>query len=284
MNLNLNPDPDQAQERQDQEIQSFTLVGRGGWPVAVLWLLAFLLGFFNFSLFYETVHGVKGVITGTVALAVEGTALYCVLNYSRSIEQHKEVLGIWGKRFFTFSLVHATASFIHTAGFDILNKPIYFYSHVIAFPAMVVLLTVGVNKIIMSHWSGKILKDLADSKIVSLRNRADALMKQSGMRDGHQIATLRAMIFAELTDLQSKLIPVIRRFIGVREERDRMVRDIPDPLLRDQMQRSMLDLFQEKPVKKTKKPVELGESQEPLDFSLPDPDALPLKNGTVKHP
>lgn len=250
MNLGINPDPERAQQIQDQQIQSFSLVGRGGWPVLVLWLLAFLLGVFNFSLFSHAIPGVKGVLAGLVAVAVEGTALYCVLNFPRSIDKHKEILGTWGKRLFSFSLVHGTLSFIHSAAAVIDNEIfksfdfyILFYSHLIAFPAMLILLSISVSKIIMHHWSGETLKQLAASRLIALKSRSEALIEQSQMRDQNEMARLRAEIFAEQAQIQADLMPIVRRFVSLREQRDRLVKEIDDPLLREQIVRDVGKLF-----------------------------------------
>src|SRR5215471_1311600 len=127
------------QAREDKEIEGYKLIGNGGWPNFALVLVSCLLGYWNFRLFIDTIPGFDGIITGLVALGVEATAFWCVHHHHRSTGNHQQTMTIVAIILGLFSLSHATMSVIHRNAYG-LTDFINFYSHVVAFPLLLILL------------------------------------------------------------------------------------------------------------------------------------------------
>src|SRR4030095_11191780 len=123
------------------------------------------------------------------------SALYCVHNYPRSIDEHKKWLGRFAIILGVFSLAHAVFAIIHFTGYVRNNWFLDLYSHVIALPAIVILLSVTVATLNMKHWSRSVISLLADSKIGALMNRAQVLMERHRMLDVHELSQLKAELF-----------------------------------------------------------------------------------------
>jgi len=243
MSQSLHPDQRKQRERLDKEIGGFTLVGRGGWITVAKILVGCLLGYWNVKLFTDTIPGVSGRVTALVALSLEATALYCVHNFTRSLGLHKIMLGLFGVLLFVFSLAHATMSVIHANGYRWGEEFIDFYSHVIAFPLLLILLTVSVVALSLTHWSGGVMKDLADTRLAGMLDRARVLMRQSRMLDDQELVYLRAQVLEQDTQIRSDLIPVVRRRAGVGAQLAGLLDSIDDPNLRAQIESDWRNMF-----------------------------------------
>jgi hypothetical protein len=243
VNQSLHPDQQKQREQQDKEIGGFTLVGRGGWITAAKILVGCLLGYWNVKLFTDAIPGPSGWVTALVALSLEATALYCVHNYTRSLNLHKFMLGLFGVLLFLFSLAHATMSVIHANGYEWGQEFIDFYSHVIAFPLLLILLTVAVVALSLTHWSGEVMSKLAETRLASMLNRAQVLMQQARMLDDQELVYLRAQQLEQDTQIRSDLIPVVRHRAEIGEQRARLLESIDDPDLRVQLESDWQNLF-----------------------------------------
>src|SRR5262245_2103574 len=140
MPLQINPGQQQQRAAQDREIKNYTLVGNKGWLTICKILVGVLLAGWHAHLFTRTIPGWMGIFTACVAISVEGTALYCIHNYTRSIEDHKKWLGRFAVILGAFSLMHAVLAIIDHTGYAGPSRLISFYSHVLALPAIVILL------------------------------------------------------------------------------------------------------------------------------------------------
>jgi hypothetical protein len=174
-----------------------------------------------------------------VAIGVEITALYCVHNYTRSIDEHKLWLGRFAVILGVFSLMHAVLAIVDHTGYAGAGagRFINFYSHVLALPAIVILLSVTTATLSMKHWSAEVIKDLAVSKLDSLKNRARVLMEQHRLLDAQELSELKAELFDQETALKIALIPIVRRRIEASEQLEHMIEEIDDPTLRREVRR-----------------------------------------------
>jgi hypothetical protein len=254
---------DREQARQDREIENYTLVGNGGWPNLGLVLISLLLGYWNFRLFIDTIPGIDGIITGLVALSCEATAWWCVHNYSRSTGQHQKTMKVVAIGLGLFSLSHATMSVIHRNAYG-LTGIIDFYSHVVAFPLLLVLLTLSLVALKMNHWSVPIASQLGQMRTTGLINRANVLVQQARMRSEHGLARLRAALFQQKTQLEADLLPIAQQFIATRQQRESMLAQVQDPNLRRQLMSDMSELFN-------------GEDDQPPQLQSGPPAVSPLR-------
>src|SRR4030095_3627527 len=136
-----------------------------------------------------------------------------------------------------FSLAHAVFAIIHFTGYVRNNWFLDLYSHVIALPAIVILLSVTVATLNMKHWSQSVISLLADSKIGALMNRAQVLMEGHRRLDVHELSQLKAELFERETELKNDLIPVVRGRIEAGQQLEKMINGIPDPELRREIRR-----------------------------------------------
>src|SRR5262249_49064833 len=134
-------------------------------------------------------------------------------------------------------------SVIHANGYEWGQEYIDFYSHVIAFPLLLILLTVAVVTLSLTHWSGEVMKDLAVTRLGSMLSRARVLMRQAKKLDEQEVVHLRAQLLEQDTQIQSDLIPVVRRRAGIGEQRARLLESIDDPDLRAQLESDWQSLF-----------------------------------------
>jgi len=238
----INPGPQQQRSAQDNEINNYSLVGNKGWMTYCKLLVGALLATWNFNLFINTITGRMGIFTAFVAISLEVTALYCVHNYPRSIGNHQKWLGRFAVLLGLFSLAHAVFAIVHYTGYAGDTSFVVFYSHVIALPLIVVLLSVTTATLVMTHPSAAIIKELAASKIQSLKNRAHVLMERNRLLDAQELARLKAQLFEEETAMKVELIPIVRRRIEANQELEEMINAIDDVDLRRQIRNDITAL------------------------------------------
>jgi hypothetical protein len=224
----INPGPQQQRSTQDNEINNYGLVGSKGWMTYCKLLVGTLLATWNFNLFINTIAGRMGIFTAFVAISLEVTALYCVHNYPRSIGNHQKWLGRFAVLLGLFSLAHAVFAIVHYTGYAGNSSFVVFYSHVIALPLIVILLSVTTATLVMTHPSAAIIKELAASKIQSLKNRAQVLMERNRLLDAQELARLKAQLFEEETAMKVELIPILRRRIEANQELEGIIDAIDD--------------------------------------------------------
>src|SRR5262249_32955989 len=151
------------------------------------------------------------------------TGLYCIHNYIRSVDAHKLWLGRFAVILGGFSLLHAVLAIIDYTGYLGQNRFISLYSHVLALPAIVILLSVTTATLSMKHGSADVIKDLAVSKLDGLRNRARVLMDHHRLLDAHELSELKAGLFDQETALKIALIPIVQRRIEASQQLDQMI-------------------------------------------------------------
>lgn len=239
MALQINPGQKQQRAAQDKEITNYTLVGNKGWLTVCKFLVCVLLAGWNAHLFIRTIPGWMGIFTAGVAIGVEITALYCVHNYTRSVDEHKLWLGRFAVILGLFSLMHAVLAIVDHTGYAGAgaSRFINFYSHVLALPIIVVLLSVTTATLAMKHWSAEVIRDLAVTKLDSLKNRAQVLMEQHRLLDAHELSELKAELFDQETALKIALIPIVRRRIEASQQLERMIEEVDDSVLRREIRR-----------------------------------------------
>lgn len=248
MPLKIDPGQQQQRSAQNREIRNYTLVGNKGWLTVCKFLVGVLLAGWNAHLFIETIAGRMGLFTACVAISLEITALYCVHNYTRSVGDHKKWLGRFAVILGVFSLAHAVFAIVHYTGYAGDSHLINFYSHVLALPIIVILLSVTTATLTMKHWSAAVIRELAVSKIESLKNRARALMEQHRLLDAHELTKLKAELFEQETALKIELIPIIRRRIEASLRLEQMIDEIDDPVLQREVRRDVAALTSRLPV------------------------------------
>ncbi len=151
-------------------------------------------------------------------------------------------MGAIGIILFLFSLTHAVMAIAHHKGLGISGSFIETYSTWVAFPMILILCVSGAITLKMAHWSAKIMNKLAQTKIVSLSNRAEVLMEQNRLLDAYELSDLKARLFDLQTELKAELIPVVQRRIRASEQLEQMIDDVDDPELRREVRHDIAEL------------------------------------------
>jgi hypothetical protein len=175
----------------------------------------------------------------------------------------------------SFSLIHAVLAIIDYTGYLGQNRFISLYSHVFALPIIVILLSVTTATLSMKHWSAEVIKDLAVSKLDSLRNRAGVLMVQHRLLDAHELSQLKASLFDQETALKMELVPVVQRRIQASQQLDQMIAQIDDPVLRAEIRKDFEALST------SRTPTTLATSSAPPLTSTVQPQASPHARQSV---
>lgn len=225
----------QQHDEQDKQLENFTPVGRGGWLTFATFITAIGLGISNGYLFIATIGGWYGYVIAATAVCLEITALYCVLNYVRSRGEHKEWLGRFGTLLGGFSLIHAVFAIVHFSGYGRDNWFVEFYTNVLAFPIIMILLSVSVATLTRKHWSAALFEKIIGERIKGLSNRAEVLIEQDVLLNRAELAALKAKIFEIETMIKHELIPVIRQRIDTEKEIERMLRGIGDRAIENEI-------------------------------------------------
>jgi hypothetical protein len=226
-------------DNQDKQLENFQPVPVGGWPIFALWITAIGMGISNGYLFWVTVGGWYGGVIAATAVCLEVTALYCVLNYVRTTGDHQKTLGFWGSVLFGFSLLHAVFGIIHFSGYGQGWWFVDFYTHVIAFPAIMILLAIALSKIIRQHWSAGLFAKIIGERIKGLSDRAEAVIQQDVLLNRAELAALRAKIFEIETQIKEALVPLIQQRINTEKRIENMLRNIGDRTIENEIRQEI---------------------------------------------
>jgi hypothetical protein len=235
--FNFTPTQQQQRAQQDQEIEGYTLVGRGGWLTVLKYILGAGLAYLNARLFWTLIpHLITALIVAGMAVCLEISAVYCVVNYVRSIGPHRKWMGRFAVILGGFSLIHGTFSLIHETGYLAGWWIIPFYSNVVALPVIIVMLSLMFAILTMKHWSAKTYEALADRKIETLSNRADVLMEKNRLLDRQELVELKAGLFDDETRIKGELVHLAARRVAAGEQLNAVLAAIKDPRLREEIQ------------------------------------------------
>jgi hypothetical protein len=241
--FSLTPTQQQQRAQQDKEIEGYTLVGRGGWLTVLKYILGAGLAYLNAHLFWMLIPSIiSALIVAGMAVCLEISAIYCVVNYVRSVDAHKRWIGRFAVILGSFSLIHATFSLVHMTGFASGWWFVAFYSNVLALPIIIILLSLMYAILTMKHWSAKTYETLADKKIETLSNRADVLMEKSRLLDAHELTELKAALFDEETRIKGELVHLAARRVAAGQQLDAVLVSVKNPAMREELRKALEDI------------------------------------------
>jgi hypothetical protein len=276
--IRFTPTQQEHRQTQDQEIEGYTLVGRGGWLSVLKWILGIGLAYLNANLFWTLIPGlVTALIVAGMAVCLEISAIYCIVNYVRTKGIHKKWMGRFAVLLGSFSLVHATFSLIHATGYGSGWVFVAFYSNVLALPAIIILLSLTYAILTMKHPSASTYETLAEQKLTSLNNRAAVLTEKNRLLDAHELTELKAALFDEDTRIKGELVHLAARRVAAGEQLIAVLRGIKDPVLRREVQLAIADI--------TNSEVEaLPVEEEPQEEEPETLEAVPVEEETSLAP
>jgi hypothetical protein len=211
--------PEQREQiaRSQREVENAEPLKRTGWwdglPRHLQKFLAGGLGFSNGYLFAATIGGWYGAVIAATAVSMEMLAAWALLNADRTTEEHRQVLLKWSKRLGAFSLVHCVVAILHVSAY-LSNIPwlltaLAVYSHVFAFPAIIVLVWMALNEIIGEHWGTKVYQVLIKGKIRGQAHLSETQVNQQIMLVNGLAEEMRTEFFKLRTEMQQALIPAL---------------------------------------------------------------------------
>lgn len=229
----------EAEARAD-EVQNFDLVGPGGFPEVAKYLLFTLLGALNVRLFLSVVPGWWGIAISADAILFEIFALYCWHNLRRAAGLHGKWMARIAVIFTVLSVLHALASFyemVHAfAGWPALGKPLYFYSHVVAFPLLFVSMIAAAAKLVSVHPAREIARTQAATQLDLQKGRAEILGQTAKMRGEAELSRAWLQFYEEKLETERKFLDFLRRVVSVEAEKAQLLAQIPDPATRRRME------------------------------------------------
>lgn len=227
-------------EKRAQEAQQFDLVGPGGFPEYAKYLLFALMAALNVRLFLSVVGGWWGIAVAADAILFEVFALYCWHNLRRSAGEHRKWLRRIAVLFTILSVLHALASFYELiqafAGLPALGKPLYFYSHVVAFPLLFIAMIFAAGKLLSVHSSREIAQAQADLQLSLQQKRAELVGQTAKMRNEAELSRAWLQFYEEKLETERKFLDFLRRVVTVESEKATLLAQIPDVATRRRME------------------------------------------------
>ncbi len=235
-----------ASERQQQrqsadlrnEAEEFELASDGGYLLLLKGVLFALFGYYNARLFIVTIGSWEGYMTAFCALAGEGTALYCINNYTRSAGAHRAGLGLFGVLLTLFSITHASISFFRMES-GATSDRVRFYCENVAFPLLFSLLLLAAVAIPLLHWRKKIATEQAKAQVKIASSRAHLLAESSRMRGENLLERERLDQLEEQIKMENEYIGKLEQFARLKEREKGVIESIADPAVREQIATSM---------------------------------------------
>ena len=218
-----------------KEADSFQLATDGGYIKWLKYALFALFGYYNARLFIVTVPGWEGYMTAFFALAGEGTALYCLINFNRSSGNHQAALGVFGALLTLFSVTHATISWFRMEDNARLSGRIRFYCESVAFPLLFGLLLLAAIIIPLMHWRRKIAAEQAKAQTEIQTNRAQLVAQSANLRAESELERERLAHLKEKITLGNEYVGELENFAKMKQREQEALAGITDPELRKQI-------------------------------------------------
>lgn len=254
----LNSQDQAKREAADREREAgqFDLVGTGGFLTAVKYTVFGILAALNFRLFYTVVPGEWGLAIAATSVLFEAFAVYGWNNQKRSSGMHRTAL-VWIALLFTsVSFVHASVSFYALVGLGPeIGRPLYVYSHYVAFPLLFTMMTAGVCVLYFTHWSKETAKSQAENQTQIAVGRADLIRRTAQLRSEAELERAELAHYEEKLNTDAAFVELLRRVVSVEQEKSKLLNQITDPhtrrrmaelLERDDNQDGIADVLQHK--------------------------------------
>jgi hypothetical protein len=193
------------------------------------------LALLSIRLFTHVIPGPWGYATSAVAVLAEGIALYSTHYFSRGSGAFRWALGLSGGCLLTFSIVHSTFSILDLNGaaamYPELLERVDYYSHIVAFPLLAVLIGLSVIGICMTHPINRIrLKQAAEHTKIAI-DRAEAASQLELMRSRAALQVAWLDYLREHNEREREYLKLLGEQIEIEEKKARMIAEISDPAL-----------------------------------------------------
>jgi hypothetical protein len=225
--------------QQEKAAEQFDLAPAKGLPYYLKFALFGLFGYYNVKLFLNTVPGWEGWMTAGFAVGLEALAMYCIINFVKSSDLHKTMLGVFGAILTAFSFIHATLSFFRVERNARWAPVIEYYSQNVAFPLLFALLFVASLAIYLTHFKQKVTQAQAKSMVEIETRKAEMLAESTIMRAESQLEREKLERLEEQMKIEGEYVTKLKSYVGLKQQEIEIVQGIPDPALREQVAREL---------------------------------------------
>lgn len=223
----------------EKEVQDFNLAQIGVFMNGLKILLFVVLGALNVRLFLSVVPGWWGYVIGITAAFFEVFTVYCWFKVRQSGGEYQRWLFNIAITFTLVSVLHACASFydlIRAAnGWPSLGRPLYFYSHVLAFPLLFLGMIVALCILYQKHWSREIADAQAAAAVAAARERGKLLAETAKMRNEDELSRARLASYQERMQIEQAFLALLEDVATYETRAANLLAKIPDPAVRQRM-------------------------------------------------
>lgn len=223
----------------EKEVQEFDLAQLDHFLSGLKYLIFAVLGALNVRLFLSVVGGVWGLVIGLTAAFFEVQAVYCWNKMRKAGGAYQAWLFRIAAVFTLVSVVHACTSFydlIHlAAGWPSLGRPLYLYSHVVAFPLLFLLMIGAICILFRVHWSRDIADAQARAAVDAARERGKLLVETARMRNEDELSRARLASYQERLKIEQAFLGLLEDTVRFEQRASSLLAQIPDPQVRQRM-------------------------------------------------
>lgn len=222
------------------EAQNYQLADNGGYLHIVKYALFGMLALLNFRLFVSAIPDGWGYLVGLMAVMMEGFAIYCWNNQSKSSGSHRTSLIGFCIAFTVVSLAHGAASVYELVNNHLSLGPsikgyVFWYSHVVAFPLIFGLMIFALFVIGFTHYRAKIAKERAAAQVQIEKGRADLATQTAQLHQQSELAAQQVLFYNKELETKMAMTEIIAKTLQVEGEQMRLIRGTTDPEIRKKL-------------------------------------------------
>lgn len=233
-------DANDAEARQSEmldQANNYQLASNGGYLTIVKYAIYAMLAILNFRLFNSAIPGGWGAFVGLIAVMMEGFAIWCWNNQSKSAGNHRKALISFCIAFTVASVAHAAASVYELVNGTVPLGPsishyVFWYSHVVAFPLIFGLQIFALFVIGFTHHKAKIAKERAESSVEIAKGNAELCTKTAKLEQESRLAEQNILFHQKALKAKSAMTGLLADTVKEEARQMEVLRGVEDPLIR----------------------------------------------------
>lgn len=238
--LSSGNDAENRQAEMLDQANSYQLASNGGYLTLVKYAIYVMLAVLNFRLFNSAIPGGWGSFVGLIAIMMEGFAIWCWNNQSKSAGNHRTALISFCIAFTVASVAHAAASVYELVNGTVPLGPsishyVFWYSHVVAFPLIFGLQIFALFVIGFTHYQAKISKERAKSHVEIEKGNAELATQTARLKQEAELAEQQILFEKRKLQVKMQMSGIMADTLAEETRQMQMLRDTPDPTIRQKL-------------------------------------------------
>lgn len=229
-----------AETRQSEmldQANNYQLASNGGYLTIVKYAIYAMLAILNFRLFNSAIPGGWGAFVGLIAIMMEGFAIWCWNNQSKSAGNHRKALIGFCIAFTVASVAHAAASVYELVNGTVPLGPsishyVFWYSHVVAFPLIFGLQIFALFVIGFTHYQARIAKERAESQVEIEKGQAQLHTRTAKLKQESDLAEQEVLFHRKTLQAKSAMTGLLADTVKEEGRQIEVLRSVEDPLIR----------------------------------------------------